>query len=122
MPVTSNYNRPKSTLVNSTGMVFSLLASDKPDAPADISGTGTTANLDCRLQCDANESGSADVQDIFKLETAISLDATTGLITWTVTVTPILGDGTEGTPKVMVVEHPQKMDAWQTAAGRARQA
>ena len=122
MAVTKTYNRLKSTTVNSTGIVCTLLVGEKPDAPGAIGGTGTTGNLDCRLQADADESGGADVQDLFKLETSIAVDSATGRIDWTITVTPILGGATEGTPTVATVTHPESMDAWQAAAGRVRQA
>ena len=122
MAVTKTYNRPKSTVVNSTAIDVTIKVSEKPDAPGAIGGTGTTGNLDARFQADADESGGTDIQDLFKLETTIAVDATTGQATLTVLVTPIKGGALDGTAKSMVVTHDETMDAWQTAAGRARQA
>ena len=122
MSATLTYDRPKSVTVNSTGMVCSLLVAEKPDVPGAIGGTGTTGNLDCRIQADADESGGADVQDLFKLETALVVHPTTGVVTLTVTATPIKGGATNGTAKSMAVVHNETMDEWQAAAGRARQA
>lgn len=121
MAKTNNYDRPKLSGINDTGMLMTLLVGEKPDAPGAIGGTGTTAELDCRVQADADESGGVDVQDLFKLE-ALPAVALSGAQTLKVTVTPIKGDGTEGTAQILTVSHPENMDAWQTAAGRARQA
>jgi len=122
MAVTKTYNRPKSTVVNSTAIDVTIKVSEKPDAPGAIGGTGTTGNLDARFQADADESGGTDIQDLFKLETTIAVDATTGQANLTVLVTPIKGGALDGTAKSMVVTHDETVDAWQTAAGRARQA
>ena len=116
-----NYNRPKSTVVNDTPINMTIKVSEKPDAPQAIGGTGTTGELDARFQADADESGGADVQDLFKLE-AVPVLLVGGGISLQVTVTPIKGDGTDGTPVQQSVNHDEDMDAWQTAAGRARQA
>lgn len=121
MGKTNNYDRPKSSGINDTGMVTSLLVGEKPDAPSAIGGTGTTAELDCRVQADADESGGADVQDLYKLE-ALPAVSINGEVTLKVTITPIKGDGTDGKVQVVTVTHDENMDAWQTAAGRARQA
>lgn len=118
--VTKTYSRPKSTTVNSTGMVFTLKAEEKPETPAAFQGSGNTGNLDCRIQCDADESGGSDVQDLFKIEATPSLSAE-GVITVLITVTPIKGDASAGTVGTLTVTHDQTMDVWQTAAGRARQ-
>lgn len=122
MSVTKTYNRPKSTTTNSTGIALTLTVAEKPDSPSAIGGTGTTGELDCRVRADADESGGADVQDLFKIETVPGIDENTGAVTLTVTVTPINGDGSAGTPSVTTVTHGQTMDTWQAAAGRARQA
>ena len=121
MGVTQTYSRDKSTTTNSTGMALTLLVGEEPDAPSAIGGTGTTGVLDSRLQADADESGGADVQDLFKIRAVPSIGSG-GVISYVVTVTPILGDGTNGTPVVATITHDENMDAWQTAAGRARQA
>ncbi len=121
MGITIDYNRLKDPEINLTGMDFSLLVSEKPDAPSAIGGTGSTGELDMRVQVDADESGGADVQDLFKVET-VPLIAADGAMSLKTTITPINGDGTEGTPQILTVVHNENMDAWQTAAGRARQA
>lgn len=118
--LTDNYNRDKNPKINVTGIVLTLLVSEKPDAPGAIGGTGTTAELDCRVQADADESGGADVQDLFKIEAVPAIDDD-GITTLTVTVTPIKGDASNGTQKITVVTHDENMDAWQAAAGRAQQ-
>ena len=120
MSVTKTYPRPKSTTTNSTGIVFSLKAEEKPETPVSFGGAGNTGNLDARIQADADESGGTDVQDLFKIEATPALDSA-GKITVVVTVTPIKGDGSAGTPGTLTVTHDQDMDVWQTAAGRARQ-
>jgi hypothetical protein len=123
MPKTFSYDRPKSVVVNSTGIDVTLFASEKPDAPVDISGTGTTGELHALFKADADESGGADVQTLFKLE-ALPVVGADGSVSLRVTVTPIMGASpfADGTAQQMTVPHDQTMDAWQTAAGRARQA
>lgn len=124
MAVNKTYTRPKSVPTNSTVIAITTQAAEKPNAPEAMkTDTGTTGNLHCLIRADAIESGGGDVQNLFKLETAIAVDAVTGQITLVVTVTPVLGTagGTDGTPKVMTVEHEQTMSAWQTSAGRPPQ-
>lgn len=120
MSVTQSYPRPKATPTNSTSLALTLKVAELPDTPAAIGGSGTTGTLDCRLQCDADESGGTDVQDLFKLVATPDIDAS-GNATYTVIVTPIKGDGSAGTPQTLTVTHSETMDTWQTAAGRARQ-
>lgn len=122
MGVTKTYNRPKSTPTNSTGIAFTILAEEKPETPATFAGAGNTGNLDCYIKADADESGGADVQNIFRIESAIAVESSLGTITLTITVSPVNGDGTSGTSQTLTVTHGQAMDVWQTAAGRARQA
>ena len=123
MAVTKNYDRPKLVVINDTPMDLTLLVGEKPDAPGAIGGTGTTGQLDLRIQADADESGGADVQDLFKVETNVVLNVQSGEVNLSVTATPILGDGTESpTPTTFTKKHDETMDAWQAAAGRARQA
>ena len=121
MSSTDNYDRPKVAVVNDTGIVLTILVGEKPDAPTAIGGTGTTSELDSRFQADADESGGADVQDLFKLEAVPVVDVK-GVVSLNITVTPIKGDATDGTVKTLSVVHDENMDAWQSAAGRARQA
>ena len=119
--LTDQYDRPKSSVINDTGIVLTLLVAEKPDVPIAIGGTGTTAELDCRVQADADESIGNDIQDLFKIE-IVPVVAADGITTLTITVTPVKGDATDGKTQTLVVTHPENMDAWQTAAGRARQA
>lgn len=123
MAVTKTYSRPKVAVVNSTGIDFTLKAAELAGTPAAFGGgaVGATGNFQCLIQADADESGGSDIQTIFRLETAMALSAA-GLLTLTVTVTPVLGDASDGTPKSIAVAHEQNVDAWQSAAGRARQA
>ena len=118
---TDNFDRPKLSGINDTGIVLTLLVGEKPDAPGAIGGTGSTAELDCRVQADADESGGVDIQDLFKIET-VPVIAADGTVTLAVTVTPIKGGATDGKAQTLTVTHPENMDAWQSAAGRARQA
>ena len=120
MGATLNYNRDKDPDQNDTPMDLTILVGEKPDAPTAIGGTGTTAVLDYRLQCDADESVGVDVQDLFKLEATPTISSD-GIIRLAVTVTPILGDASEGTPVATTVEHDENMDAWQATAGRPQQ-
>jgi hypothetical protein len=120
MTATLNYDRLKATTVNSTGMAHTVLAAEKPNAPAAVTA-GSTGALDARIQVDADESGGADVQDLWKIEATPTIGAD-GKPKLTVVVTPILGDATAGAAATNVYDHAQSMDAFQTAAGRARQA
>lgn len=127
MPVTPTYNRSKSTTVNSTGIALNYLVGEGPITPHDLFDTdgeldlGTTGVLTAKLQADANESGGADVQDLFTIVVTPVL-ADSGVMTLNIVVTPIKGGGTSGNAQTLSVPHTENMDAWQTAAGRARQA
>lgn len=121
MSVTKSYNRQKAAPTISTGLVFTLLVAELPDSLGAIGGTGTTGNLTAAFRADLDESGGSDVQDVFTLVTGLAVDASSGVITLTVTVTPVNGDATNGTPQVLTVTHPQTADVLQTAGGRARQ-
>lgn len=120
MGVTKQYSRDKDPDQNVTDIDLTLLVGEKPDAPTAIGGTGTTAEFDCRIQADADESVGVDVQDLFKVEIVPTLSSE-GAIRCAVTVTPILGDGSDGTAEAKTVTHSQDMSAWQTAAGRPPQ-
>lgn len=126
MSVTKSYPRLKAAPTISTGLVLTLKAAEYPTTPdsfRDNAGSvvaGTTGILDCRVQCDADESGGADVQDLWKIVATPSIDSS-GVMTLAVTVTPIKGDATAGTPGSVTVTHDENADVWQTAAGRARQ-
>lgn len=126
MPANFNYNRPKIASVNDTAIAISVKAAEKPNAPEELDGAntpdaGNTGKADIRLAADADESGGVDKQDLFKIEADPIIDLN-GKVSVRVTVTPIKGDASAGTSQTLVVDHPETMDAWQTAAGRARQA
>lgn len=121
MSVTKSYNRPKAAPTISTGLALTLKVAELPDSPSAIGGTGTTGQLDMRLQADADESGASDVQDLFKLTTSISIDASSGQMILSATLTPIKGDASGGTPVTVSCTHDEIADVWQAAAGRARQ-
>lgn len=131
MGVTKNYERQKSDLTNTTGMAVSLKACEMPGTPdvfdnaaeaRAVDSRGNTGKLQALVIVDVDESGGASLKNLFRLETDLTVNGTTGLVTLAVTVTPVLGDQTDGTPATRTFEHPQSMDAFQTAAGRARQA
>lgn len=83
---------------------------------------GTTGALDCIIQADGDPTGGTDWQDLWHIEATPDLDVN-GVSTLTPLITPILGNGSAGTPITFTpLVHPQNMDAWQTAAGDARQA
>ncbi len=121
MPATINYNRPALALVNVTGMDMTLLYGEKPDAPATVAGTGTTAAADLRIQADADGGGAGGpaIQDLFKVDVTPSI-TTDGKATCTVVVTPVGGAGADLTPQTLAVEHGETVDAWQAAAGFPR--
>lgn len=121
MAGTINYERPKATPTNTTGMVATILVAEQPDSPGAIGGTGTTGILDATFRCDADESGGADVQDWAKFTVQPKIDNGTGKVTFEVTFTPVKGDGSDGAVQRHTFTHDEFMDAWQTAAGRARQ-
>lgn len=116
-----SYNRPKATTVNITPINIAIEVGEKPDAPTAIGGTGTTGILDVVFTGDADESGGADVQNLWKVTLTPSINSV-GQMQLTATVTPVLGDGTDGGAVSRTFDHEQTADAWQTAAGRARQA
>ena len=120
-----NYDRPKSPEINDTPINVDFLAGEEPTAPAALTGdnSGTSGILNLTLTADADESGGVDIQDLFRIEDLrVVIDVTTGLTKLTATIIPVLGDESDAaTPTVLSVNHPETMDAWQTAAGRPRQ-
>ncbi len=117
-----NYDRPKVTTINDTAMTIHWEAAEGPTAETDIDA-GTNGIMTFTLVADADESGGADLQDLFTGTNTPAIDQTTGRITLVVVLTPVDGDASD-MPAVTLdtVTHPQTMDAWQSAAGRARQA
>lgn len=117
MPETLDYNRPKASLVNDTPIDFKLLFGELPNSPGAVPVPGLTSDLDCYLECDV--SGVGNWQPIFRIETLQEL-VSTGIMKITVTITPIKGNGTLGTPIITVFIHDQNMDNYQTQAGFPR--
>lgn len=127
MPATINYNRDKDPSINATGIVVSAEQRESDGARTAIAA-GTTGIFEVFVRADADESGAADVQDLYQVViTPIIQQGGAALLAGaqqvTVTITPILGDGTVDTPNASTtaLTHPETADAWQSAAGRARQ-
>lgn len=118
---TQNYNRPKSVTTNDTPIDFSVKASESPNAVDTLPNAGNSAIVDVLYRADADESGSADVQDIAKFTFTPSLSAD-GTLSLGISFTAVSGAGVDGTPQTATVLHTQGMNAWQSAAGRAPQA
>lgn len=94
-----------------------------PSATADgVVNAGSTANLDITYTVDADESGGADVQDHARFTITPVIDKVTGKTQYQVDFTPVKGDGTDAAKQTKVFDHDELMDAWQSAAGRTRQA
>jgi len=120
-----NYDRPKATVVNTTPINIDFLAGEEPTALGALSAdnSGSTGILNLTVTADADESAGADVQDLFRIENLrVEIDPTTFRTRLRAEIIPVLGDATDGTPILIDIAHQQDMDAWQTAAGRARQA
>ena len=119
MSCTLNYNRPVAALVAVTPIDTSLLVGELPDAPTAIGGTGTTCVTDLRIQGDADPTGGAQVQDLFKVVVTPTISSD-GKMAATVVVTPVAGAGGDLPAQTLVAEHPETTDAWQAAAGFPR--
>ena len=116
------YDRPKDPAINSTGINVDFLAGEEPTGVGALSGdnSGSTGILNVTVTADANPSGG-DIQDLFRIEDIqIVIDPVTFKTRLTCSIIPVLGDASDGTPIPVDVEHPENMDAWQTAAGQAR--
>lgn len=126
MAANVNYDRPKSATTNNTPINIDFTAGEEPTALAALSAdnSGSSGILNVTVTADADESGGLDVQDLYRIEDIqVTINQSTGLTNLTMTITPVLGDGTDAaSPTTVTVRHPETMDAWQTAAGRARQA
>lgn len=126
MAANVNYDRPKDPAINDTPINIDFLAGEEPTALAALTAdnSGSTGILNVTITADADESGGADVQDLFRIEDIqVLINQETGLCQLVLNVIPVLGDGTDANtpPEQYVVNHPETMDAWQTAAGRPRQ-
>jgi len=122
MSVTTNYNRSKDPAVNVTGIAIVPKAGEEPTAVAALAG-GTTGIVNVEFEGDADESGGATLVNIFRVDDLrIAIDNATGLMRLTGLIVPVLGDGTDAPTTYPINQaHPQTADAWQTAAGRAKQ-
>lgn len=116
-----NYDRPKASIVNDTAISISVEGAEVGGVEAALAA-GNAPGLQATLLVDADESVGADIQDLARVTVVPEIDQETGEITFVVTLTPVNGDGSDGTARTATWAHPQTMDAWQTAAGRARQA
>ena len=120
MGATLNYEREKLVETNTTGMdIIAKAAEGTAATPIDLAGADGIIQI--AFDADADESGGADVQDLIRVDDLQITISAEGLIKLTGSVIPVLGDGTDGTAVPISVQHPELMDAWQTAAGRARQ-
>ncbi len=116
-----NYDRPKIVVINDTPINVTLFGAEQPTALAALAA-GTTGIADIVVRADADESGGADVQDLFRITLTPQIVVATGELSLQVEVTPVNGDASDAPTVTSTVTHPETMDAWQTAAGRARQA
>jgi len=116
------YNRSKVATTNSTPINVSYEQRESDGIRAAIAA-GTTGIAELTMRADADETGAADIQDIFRVVLTPIMNPNSGKFAVEVTVTSILGDATDGfTQDAVRFEHDETMDAWQAAAGRARQA
>lgn len=122
MAGTINYNRDKNPKINDTGIAIVPKAGEEPASAAALAG-GSTGILNIEFEGDADESGGATLENLFRVEDLqVIVDVNTGRITLTGSVIPVLGDGTDAATLTAInVVHPETMDAWQAAAGRAQQ-
>ncbi len=117
-----NYDRLKEPGTNVTGMDLTYRGSELPTAPAALVA-GTSGDAEIFVDCDADESAGVDVQALYKVKlTPVISAATPGTQSLKVEVTPVNGDASDAPTITNTIPHPEAMDAWQAAAGRARQA
>lgn len=118
---TLTYARDKDPATNSTGIATSGEAREDPNALVAIAaGAGTFYEL--VISGDADESGGVDIQQLWKVKLTPTLQsAAPGVMGLNVEVTPVNGDASDAPATTSNIVHPESMDAWQTAAGRARQ-
>lgn len=126
MPATINYNRPALALVNVAPMVHTILTVETLAAGGDVltaieavAVIGDTGVMRAEYQVDADETGGADVQTMYKILVTPSISAD-GKHTLTASITPVSGGGSDLAAETLAVEHPETVDAWQSAAGNPR--
>lgn len=122
MAGTINYDRDKNPSTNNTGIAIVPKAGEEPAAAAALVG-GSTGILNLEFEGDADESGGASLVTLFRVEDIqVTVGQADGVIKITGNIIPVLGDATDAaTATPFSVTHPQTMDAWQAAAGRAQQ-
>lgn len=127
MGASISYARPKSATTNTTAIAFTIKAGESDEDPLPAT-SGATGIVTVEYSADADESGGTDVQKIATFTITPSMSAT-GQLSFVVGMVPTDGAAADGTcvPTITAdgkasFSHPQSMDAWQTAAGRARQA
>ncbi len=125
MSGTINYNRDKNPKINDTGIVVTPLVGEEPTAVGALTGdnSGSTGILNIDFQGDADESGGTSLVNLFRIEDLqVTVGVNDGVVKLTGNIVPVLGDASDApTPTPISVTHPQTMDAWQAAAGRAQQ-
>ncbi len=114
------YNRQKDPEINDTDINITLFQAEQPTALA-AAAAGTTGILDVEVRADADESGGADVQVLYKITLTPQIAVAGGAQSLKVDVTPVNGDASDAPVATTTHPHPETMDAWQTAAGRVRQ-
>lgn len=119
-PQDINYDRPKDPKINDTPINITLFASEQPTALAAVAA-GTSGVLEAEVRADADESGGADVQTLYKIVATPTIAVQGGETSLQIDITPVNGDGSDGALQSFTVSHPETMDAWQAAAGRAQQ-
>lgn len=120
MGVTKNFNCDKSPDTNVTGIAIRAKAAEGAAAsPVDLAGADGIMQL--AFDADADESVGTAIEDLFRIDNLQIVLGSAGALELIATVVPVLGDGTDGPSTAIKVAHPQNMDAWQAAAGRAQQ-
>ena len=126
MPLTINYNRPSVTLTAVAPMVHTILATERLADGSDVlvamesvGVIGDTGVARLEYQVDADESGGADVQTMYKIDVTPTITSD-GKHTLTFVVTPVGGAGGDLPAQTLAVLHPETVDAWQSAAGNPR--
>lgn len=132
--VTKTYTRPKAAATNSTGMAIHLQVAEGAGVPTELlagsgdagvaAAAGLDGNLHAKWQADVTEGGgtSDSLKTMYLLDTVLTMGTdVSAKANMFLTLTPVNGDGTQGTPLTISLDHPQTMDAFQTTGGRVRQ-
>ena len=122
MAGTINYDRDKNPKINDTGIAIIPKAGEEPASAAALAG-GSTGILNLEFEGDADESGGASLVNLFRVEEIqVTVGVNDGVMKIIGTIIPVLGDASDAaTTQKFSMTHPQTMDAWQAAAGRAQQ-